>query len=407
MNTIPEYILNILRRLEAAGETAVLVGGCVRDLLDSAVPRDYDVATSALPERVASLFSHTVPTGIRHGTVTVLDFGEPVEVTTFRTEGEYRDHRRPETVTFVSALEADLARRDFTVNAMAFDLCGEIYDPFDGRKDLENRVLRAVGDPAERFREDALRMLRAVRFSARGFEIEEKTLAAMRKNAALTSHVATERIAAELIVALTSANPEKVTVMFSFGMLDHILQRKTVAIDCVILRKIPQNLRFFALAALLKAAGAIESAERFARALKLDGKMVSLARATGKPAPQTRAAWKFFIAKNGETAVLALAAAADAVADELAAKSEAGVTTVPQNLEISNLALVGEILAGGEPCTLGDLAIGGSDLLVFGFRGKAIGEILWALMEKVCETPRLNTREDLLLEIRKISENHD
>ena len=175
----PKYVIHILKTLEGAGYHAVLAGGCVRDTILGRRPNDWDIATSAPPDAVQRLFARTVPTGIRHGTVTVLYGGGKCEVTTWRVEGAYSDHRRPDSVEFTPSLAEDLARRDFTINAMAMDVRGELTDPFGGRADLERGIIRCVGEPRARFAEDALRMLRAVRFAAKlGFELDGATLAA-------------------------------------------------------------------------------------------------------------------------------------------------------------------------------------------------------------------------------------
>ncbi|MEK9198054.1 CCA tRNA nucleotidyltransferase [Ureibacillus sp. 179-F W5.1 NHS] len=191
--------LKVIDKIEKAGFDAVIVGGAVRDYLLNKSVNDVDVATSALPSEVKEIFSSTVDVGIDHGTVLVLDEGQPVEVTTFRTEGTYTDYRRPEEVTFVRTLQEDLERRDFTINAMAILKNGTIIDLFGGQEDIEKKVIRAVGDPNVRFREDALRMLRAIRFSAQlGFTIEEKTLKAIQIDSDLIDFIAKERITMEM-----------------------------------------------------------------------------------------------------------------------------------------------------------------------------------------------------------------
>lgn len=199
--------LRVIDKIEKAGFEAYIVGGAVRDhLLDKKV-NDVDVATSALPTDIKQIFSSTVDVGIEHGTILVLDEGQPIEVTTFRTEGTYIDYRRPEEVTFVRSLEQDLQRRDFTINAMAVSKEGNIIDLFGGIDDIKNRVIRAVGDPNVRFREDALRMLRAIRFSAQlGFSIEENTMKAIQKDSDLIDFIARERISMELSKMWKSEN---------------------------------------------------------------------------------------------------------------------------------------------------------------------------------------------------------
>ncbi len=200
MTAIPKSVETVLCRLGAAGHRGYCVGGCVRDRLLGREPRDYDVTTSARPEEVMSIFApHAIPTGLRHGTVTVVSAGERVEVTTFRRDGRYADHRRPETVTFTDSLTEDLSRRDFTVNAMAMDLDGQVADPFGGRGDLERGILRCVGDPDARFQEDALRIMRALRFAGElSLSIGAGTEAALRERRELLGEIAAERILTEM-----------------------------------------------------------------------------------------------------------------------------------------------------------------------------------------------------------------
>lgn len=198
MYELPQRVKEILERLEGAGYEAWCVGGAVRDALLGREPGDWDVTTDALPETVMALFGpEALPTGLKHGTVTV-GGGRGVEVTTYRVDGDYSDHRRPDSVAFTRSLTEDLARRDFTVNAMALSLRGELRDPFGGREDLKQGILRAVGDPGKRFDEDALRILRGLRFSARlGFSIEPETAAAMERKAFLLASIAPERLRGE------------------------------------------------------------------------------------------------------------------------------------------------------------------------------------------------------------------
>lgn len=197
---LPPHVVSILEALERQGHAAWCVGGCVRDSLLHRTPEDWDVTTSALPEQVMALFApHAFPTGLRHGTVTIRRLHQVVEVTTFRSDGPYGDSRRPDTVSFTDSLEADLARRDFTVNAMAVDLQGRFADPFGGQQDLDARRLCCVGRPGDRFREDALRILRCLRFSAvLGFSVAEETAEALMENRRLLERIAPERVRMEL-----------------------------------------------------------------------------------------------------------------------------------------------------------------------------------------------------------------
>lgn len=212
-----------LETLTGAGCAAYPVGGCVRDLLLGRMPGDVDVCTAARPEQVMALFPRAVPTGLQHGTVTVPTEDGNIEITTFRREEGYADARHPDRVEFGVSIEEDLSRRDFTVNAMALTAEGKVLDPFDGQRDLEKKIIRCVGDPDKRFAEDALRMLRAVRFAAQlGFEIEENTAAALKRNAHRVEKVSRERIKAEMEKTLLSPRPQMVGQMIAAGLLSHL-----------------------------------------------------------------------------------------------------------------------------------------------------------------------------------------
>ncbi|MBQ9925040.1 MAG: HD domain-containing protein [Clostridia bacterium] len=206
---IPDAAARAIGILEQQGYEGYLVGGCVRDAVRGVQPHDWDITTSALPQETMAAFSgfRIIETGLKHGTVTVLMEGEPLEITTFRQDGDYADHRHPDGVTFVRDLRADLIRRDFTMNAMAYCPRTGLVDPFGGREDIEKGILRAVGDPDCRFDEDALRILRALRFASRfGYRIEEHTRAAMSRKAHLLVHVSSERILSELRQMLVGAH---------------------------------------------------------------------------------------------------------------------------------------------------------------------------------------------------------
>ncbi|MEA4954214.1 MAG: tRNA nucleotidyltransferase [Pseudoflavonifractor sp.] len=209
--------------LWASGWAAYPVGGCVRDLLLGRTPGDVDICTAARPETVLALFPDAVPTGLKHGTVTVPTPDGPVEITTFRREGGYADGRHPGTVTFDAGLVEDLSRRDFTVNAMALAPDGTVIDCFGGREDLARGVIRCVGEPDRRFSEDALRMLRGVRFCAQlGFTLEEQTAAAMDRNALRAAQISRERIRAELEKTLLSPHPQRAGKLIRLGLLNHL-----------------------------------------------------------------------------------------------------------------------------------------------------------------------------------------
>lgn len=192
--------LPLIQRIESHGYEAYFIGGCVRDTLLNRPINDIDIATSAFPQEIAEIFSHTVDVGIEHGTIGIVYQGELYEVTTFRSESTYTDHRRPDEVTFIRSLEEDTLRRDFTINALAFDGRGKLYDYHGGLNDLEQKIIRCVGQPYERFNEDALRMMRAIRFASQlGFKIEDNTLQAIETLSPSLSHIAIERIRIEFI----------------------------------------------------------------------------------------------------------------------------------------------------------------------------------------------------------------
>lgn len=222
--TLPEQVKTIIEKLEENGYEGFAVGGCVRDALLFRNPDDWDITTSAKPEQVKELFKRTVDTGIQHGTVTVLLDREGFEVTTYRIDGEYEDSRHPREVCFTSNLTEDLKRRDFTINAMAYSEKRGLVDEFDGVLDLKQGIIRCVGNPEERFSEDALRILRAVRFAAQlGFQIEEKTFSAIRRLAPHLSHISAERIQTELLKLIVSPHPETLRLAWEAGITAVIL----------------------------------------------------------------------------------------------------------------------------------------------------------------------------------------
>lgn len=219
MIQLPEKVKIIIQTLQEAGCEAYAVGGCIRDSLLGRTPDDWDITTSAKPAQIKEIFQRTADTGIQHGTVTVLLDGEGFEVTTFRIDGEYEDSRHPREVTFTSNLSEDLKRRDFTINAMAYNEQAGLVDLFHGREDMQKGLVRCVGEPGERFREDALRMMRAIRFSAQlGYAIEPETAEAIRKLAPSLSHISAERIQTELVKLVLSPHPEYLGRAYEMGV---------------------------------------------------------------------------------------------------------------------------------------------------------------------------------------------
>jgi tRNA nucleotidyltransferase (CCA-adding enzyme) len=380
----PKYVRQTLLTLEGAGFRAYMVGGCVRDLMMGKRPADWDLCTNALPGEVQALFPRAVPSGLRHGTVTVCQPGGRVEVTTFRTESGYADHRRPDRVGFVDDLREDLMRRDFTINAMALSLAGSLSDPFGGRTDLERRLVRCVGEAKQRFAEDALRMFRALRFSARlGFEMSLETAAAIEENAPLAECLAPERVRDELEKILLSPRPELLGQAVAYGLLTAYGLRSN-APNLSVLRTLPRKrlLRWCALGALLQRDGLIESTEKFLAALRLEGAAVRCC-AVGSDLAMRQAdadtpGRKRILARFGEETALCCAAASAALGRR------------------GSLQAMRAVMGSGECVSLRQLAVNGDDLLPLGFSGKALGEALWALLEHVLARPEDNRRETLL-----------
>ena len=386
LSEVPKYILDVLARLEARGHSAYLVGGCVRDLLTGRKPNDWDITTSARPEEIMAAFRRTRPTGLQHGTVTVLTRGRSVEVTTYRADGAYHDHRRPDAVRFLPDISGDLSRRDFTVNAMALSREGSLIDLFGGRDDLQKRVIRCVGDPDTRFSEDALRMLRAFRFSAQlGFEIDPATLASIRKNAPLAATLAHERVAVELEKTLLSPAPETVAEMLDAGLLAGLCNGTGAdRADFTCLQNAPKKRRerWSALTALLIKKGMLENAASFLTGLRLDSAAVKAAslgaRLAQSPPPADKTAWKRLLTEHGGDAAVCCAAACDALYGP------------------GHSRALTRVLKSGEPWRLSDLAVSGGELAALGLRGTQIGQAQRALLAHVVERPADNKKDVLL-----------
>ncbi len=220
----PDNVGYIIEKLNSYGFEAFIVGGCVRDSILGRMPDDWDITTNAFPEDIKKIFEKTYDTGIKHGTISVAIDNECSEVTTYRIDGEYSDNRRPDSVLFTSSLKEDLARRDFTINAIAYHPKEGLIDYFEGLKDLDNCQISAVGDANLRFKEDALRMLRAIRFSAQlGFSIDTATFAAIKRNSPLIENISNERIRDELNKILVSPNPRHFDFLYQTGLLEHII----------------------------------------------------------------------------------------------------------------------------------------------------------------------------------------
>jgi tRNA nucleotidyltransferase (CCA-adding enzyme) len=398
---IPEDVGLALDRLLRRGYRACPVGGCVRDSLLGSVPEDWDICTSALPEETVSCFSdcRTIPTGLKHGTVTVLWGARRLEITTFRSDGTYSDHRRPDSVRFGASLEEDLARRDLTVNAMALERDGRVVDPFGGLMDLRRGLLRCVGDPETRYREDALRILRTLRFASRlGFRPEPETLAAALRCRSLLDSIAPERICSELMGFLGGGHAETV-LAWGRDILTRVLPElgEPGPEEGRRLSLLPPDPEL-RLALLLRG----ENGEKAANAMKrlhtsrasLERVRLLAAEAEDGP-PGDRVALGLRLGRTGAAAfrdALLLWRAMEAALPERLDRLEA---------ETERLLAAGFCFRGE------DLAVSGGDLSALGLRGREIGVCMKRLLEEV-QTGRLeNSRPALLAAAERMTGGAD
>ncbi len=430
---IPPEVTAILKKLEAAGEEAYAVGGCVRDTLLGRAPCDWDVTSSALPEHVLEIFGEdAIPTGLKHGTVTVRSGEQKVEVTTYREDGEYADHRHPQQVCFTRSLAEDLKRRDFTVNAMAMSLTGEIVDLHGGRADLAAGVLRAVGEAEQRFEEDALRILRGLRFASQlGFTVEEETARAMDGKKELLKEIAGERVREELTKLLCGKDVRRILMEYPHvlgAVLPEILP--SVGFDhrnphhcfdvwehtaCAVENVPPEELLRWVV--LLHDVGkpgvcyydheagkarfgghqaeSARMAEGVLERLRFDSagaeRILHLIRNHDRLVEPTEKGVRRLLRKFGEQDLRALLRIRRA--DNLAQHPDfRGLQE-----ELTEAERLLEKILGEEQCfTLKQLAVDGHDLLALGLAGKAVGEMLETLLTAVVEEELPNRREALL-----------
>lgn len=436
---IPEYVKSVQKTLRAALYTPYLVGGCVRDLLCGETPSDYDMTSDALPEAVLALFGEQAhPTGLPHGTVTVVSGGHPIEITTMRRDGAYRDNRHPEAVSFTKNIKEDLARRDFTVNAIALTVDGTIIDPFGGRQDIEGRLLRCVGDAQARFSEDALRILRLLRFAAvLGFTVDADTAEAARACRDRMHSVAQERVYAEVnklicgayagrvLLAypdiLTAVLPE-ITPCVGFDQKNHhhcfdVWEHTCRAVDAVPPRsELRWTMLFHDLgkpncftvgedgeghyyghtAISAQLAEGIMERLRFEKALR-EQVRAQLACFDDLFPPERTAIHKEMVRRGRETVQnLLLTKRADN-----AAKAPDGLARA-QAPWLAAQAVYDELIAEGAPCTPRELAVSGGDMLRLGLSGKAVGAVLSKLLDEVAAGKLTNTYDDLMQRAQRL-----
>ena len=379
------YALNALRR---AGYQAYCVGGCVRDSLLGVEPNDFDLTTSALPEETLALFKreHTLTVGLKHGTITLIKHGMPIEITTFRIDGEYEDNRRPEEVTFTSHLEEDVLRRDFTVNALCWNEQEDVVDYVGGVDDLNARIIRCVGDPDTRFQEDALRILRALRFSSKlDFDIDEATAQAVLRSRELPNNIAVERIAAELCKLLVGKRAEQVLLQFrpvmevilpplsALSEEDYLCAARRVSL----VPPVPE-MRLAALMCDLPEQQLEETALRLKLSKKGRQFMLTLTRCAHESAPRTRSGMRRLMQEVGEETLCAVVELQNACA----------------------LALSHLVIQQGDCVTLKQLAVNGQDLFLLGLPRKKTGDMLNRLLDQVIEGALPNRKEALLDYVR-------
>lgn len=435
---IPESVQFIIDTLNKNNHEAFVVGGCVRDSILGIQPMDWDITTSAEPLEIKDLFNKTVDTGLEHGTVTVVHAGENYEVTTYRIDGEYEDHRRPTEVFFTKNLIEDLKRRDFTINAMAYHNLEGLVDPFHGQEDLKKHLIRCVGKAEERFEEDALRMLRAVRFSAKlGFDIHEDTIEAIKEKAGLIAKVSVERIREELNKLLVSAHPKRFTWLQDLGLMTYIMPDFIPCFDT------PQNHPYHVYDVATHIMKTVEEVEpelalRWTMLLHDIGK--SLTRVTdeqgidhfhGHDAVSIELTKKIMKHLKFDNKTLKKVVCLvqyhdyrfkDDALEIRMAMHRVGKENFAELLKVQkadakgqNFSMVEErlsmldriqemyegILAREEAVEIKELAVSGKDVMAFGYKGKLVGEVLEELLHYVIQYPEKNKKEDLVLYLER------
>ncbi len=390
--SIPQYVAEIISLLESGGFEAYVVGGCVRDSLLGVLAHDWDVCSSALPEEVQRQLCgfKVIETGIAHGTVTAVKNGEICEITTFRNDGDYTDHRRPDSVSYTKNIENDLKRRDFTINAMAYSPVRGMIDLFDGEKDLSKRVIRCVGDPEKRFDEDALRIMRALRFSSTlGFSIEEKTADAMLAGAGLLQYIARERINSELSGILCGANVSDILIkcrqIFKELFGDFLVSDSWNVIAETVGRAHPNLiLRLSLLLDLVPLPDAIN----FLHELRFDKKTIS---------------GVSFLLKNRDFTPACNDISLKKMLSEFGIENsrmlvQSKIAKEPKNIDLKSICDTMEtIIKNPPPLRIEELEINGNDLMKLGIpEGKKIREILMFALDSVLSGKVPNDRTELL-----------
>ena len=413
--TIFEKANYLIETIEKAGFEAYQVGGCVRDFFMKRKCDDIDITTSAKPGDLEKILAENnikyIETGLKHGTVTAVFDGDNFEITTYRTDGEYIDNRHPENVSFVSNVDEDLSRRDFTINAMAYNDTDGFVDEFNGLDDLDAKIIRCVGEPELRFTEDALRMMRAIRFSAQlGFTIDEATWNAIKKLAPSISKISMERVHVELGKTLMSTHPDYVAQYSEAGLFEPILPVIDNSLKSRYKRKIlatlqhtPDNI-YLRYAALFITSTPDEAAKTL-RALKLDNKTVDtvskLVKLSKIDIEETEPAVRTALNQYGRDFLPLWHELMMAVIQ--ASEDITGISNPAKVKHLLTLKRLGtDILARGDCFTIKALDISGNDLIEYGLQGHEIGETLKSLLDIVIENPKLNDKATLIAMIEHI-----
>lgn len=402
---MPEAVRNIIHTIEEHGFKAYAVGGCIRDSILGRNPDDWDITTSAVPSQIKTFFKRTVDTGIAHGTVTIMIDKTGYEVTTYRIDGEYEDGRHPKSVEFSDRLVDDLCRRDFTINAMAYNDTDGFVDEFKGLDDLDAKIIRCVGEPELRFTEDALRMMRAIRFSAQlGFTIEADTFKAIEKLNRNIDKVSMERVCVELKKTLLSDNPDYCSLYATTGLFNNILPviadnltgryAKKLLLTC----KYTDNELPLRLAAILFVCSPDE-ARTALRNLRMDNKtidtVVKILTYTPLHIDETEPAVREALHQCGRDIfmlVIRLQRASIKASEEITFISNPAKYNHLNKLQ----RMADDILERGDCFTIKDLDITGVDLIEYGLKGAEIGNTLNTLLDIVIENPKLNDKATLI-----------
>jgi tRNA nucleotidyltransferase (CCA-adding enzyme) len=372
-----EKAFEILKKINGQGFSAYIVGGSVRDHIMNKKPVDIDITTDALPDDIKKIFTYTIDTGIAHGTVTVIEDDDKYEITTFRTDGKYSDGRRPADVRFIDDLKTDLSRRDFTINAMALDADGNLIDPFNGRIHISEKKIKAIGDPDIRFTEDALRMMRAVRFACQlGFSIEPVTLASIRRNRKKINNVSTERITSEIIKMVNSKHVELISYLYKTKIINELDGHATLC-DANILKRIPPryNYRLYA----------------FMNLASIGTKSLSLSKSNLEyysyyfmPIENNRMFLKDLLRRYDLELIIKILFFRSYYEDS--------------DYYLSAIEQIRDIIKYHEPYMLSQLALNGNDLINLGMtNGPEIGKTLNSLLDLVMLHPDMNVKEKLII----------